>query len=384
VCNHLTRLECPFRCFDRKGIPDVDGKPAEIIKPIETRYKGYRFRSRLEARWAVWFDHLGLEWQYEPERFPVGDCTYLPDFWLPDLGCWAEVKGVVDQSTLDLLVAAANPHGGLPADPTGRAWARSDGPARMLLLGQIPAPTGGWVHTRFDFREGEVHLSTVAFQSVMSVEVSRPMVSRPVLIGEPAPPSAGWVSSPERRSLLAGRDHGMLKRDGFVHEAYMAARSARFEYGDSGAPAKSVAAPVAVADATPALVSSSKLLFASESVPRPRSPRRRPPRPERSGPKVFEQMWPGMKTAIAERDPDLGDVLVSAKVALVRKRTVTLLFADERDRGVAAAGVDAICDAARVASGIGPWVFRCEQAEGWVAPPQPPAESPILFGPVSA
>lgn len=26
------------------------------IKPIETRYKGCRFRSRPEARWAVFFD----------------------------------------------------------------------------------------------------------------------------------------------------------------------------------------------------------------------------------------------------------------------------------------------------------------------------------------
>lgn len=26
------------------------------IKAIDTYYKGYRFRSRLEARWAVFFD----------------------------------------------------------------------------------------------------------------------------------------------------------------------------------------------------------------------------------------------------------------------------------------------------------------------------------------
>ncbi|MBK9515513.1 MAG: hypothetical protein IPO05_18320 [Flavobacteriales bacterium] len=52
-----------------------------MIKPIETRYKGYRFRSRLEARWAVFFDALGLEWEYEPEGFDLGDGVYyLPDF----------------------------------------------------------------------------------------------------------------------------------------------------------------------------------------------------------------------------------------------------------------------------------------------------------------
>lgn len=51
------------------------------IKPIETVYNGYRFRSRLEARWAVFFDALGVEYEYEPEGFtlPSGE-KYLPDF----------------------------------------------------------------------------------------------------------------------------------------------------------------------------------------------------------------------------------------------------------------------------------------------------------------
>lgn len=52
-----------------------------MIKAIETRYKGYRFRSRLEARWAVYFDALELEWEYEPEGFDLGNGEYyLPDF----------------------------------------------------------------------------------------------------------------------------------------------------------------------------------------------------------------------------------------------------------------------------------------------------------------
>ena len=29
---------------------------ADLIRPIETEYRGYRFRSRFEARWAVFFD----------------------------------------------------------------------------------------------------------------------------------------------------------------------------------------------------------------------------------------------------------------------------------------------------------------------------------------
>jgi len=64
------------------------------IKAIETRYKGYRFRSRLEARWAVFFDAIGMKWEYEVEGFDLGVYGwYLPDFWLPEIGVWVEIKG---------------------------------------------------------------------------------------------------------------------------------------------------------------------------------------------------------------------------------------------------------------------------------------------------
>lgn len=64
-----------------------------LIKSKETIYKGYKFRSRLEARWAIFFDALGIEWEYEPEGFvlPTGT-SYLPDFYLPYFGCYFEVK----------------------------------------------------------------------------------------------------------------------------------------------------------------------------------------------------------------------------------------------------------------------------------------------------
>lgn len=60
------------------------------IKAIETEYKGYRFRSRLEARWAVFFDALEYDWEYEPEGFDLGNLYYLPDFKIGD--DWYEVK----------------------------------------------------------------------------------------------------------------------------------------------------------------------------------------------------------------------------------------------------------------------------------------------------
>ncbi len=58
-----------------------------MIKAIETFYDGYRFRSRLEARWAVFFDTLDVRYIYEREDFDLGEAGwYLPDFWLPDQG----------------------------------------------------------------------------------------------------------------------------------------------------------------------------------------------------------------------------------------------------------------------------------------------------------
>jgi hypothetical protein len=67
------------------------------IRPIATRYSGFLFRSRLEARWALFFDELGIKWLYEPQGFEVDGRAYLPDFCLL-LGemLWAEVKPAID------------------------------------------------------------------------------------------------------------------------------------------------------------------------------------------------------------------------------------------------------------------------------------------------
>lgn len=50
------------------------------IKAIPTTAFGCRFRSRLEARWAVLFDTLGWPWEYEPQGFALPSGNYLPDF----------------------------------------------------------------------------------------------------------------------------------------------------------------------------------------------------------------------------------------------------------------------------------------------------------------
>ena len=80
------------------------------IKPIETIYNGYRFRSRLEARWAVFLDSLGVKYEYEPEGFRLPDGSmYLPDFRVmchasrgqdcEPFPLYIEVKGQMDEAS---------------------------------------------------------------------------------------------------------------------------------------------------------------------------------------------------------------------------------------------------------------------------------------------
>ena len=64
------------------------------LKAIETRYRGHRFRSRTEARWAVAFDAANIEYEYEKEGFELSTGRYLPDFWLPGRSEWGEIKGL--------------------------------------------------------------------------------------------------------------------------------------------------------------------------------------------------------------------------------------------------------------------------------------------------
>jgi hypothetical protein len=63
-----------------------------MIKAIETLYLGCRFRSRLEARWAVFFEAMNVKWYYEHEGYALSSGWYLPDFWLPGLELHVEIK----------------------------------------------------------------------------------------------------------------------------------------------------------------------------------------------------------------------------------------------------------------------------------------------------
>jgi hypothetical protein len=59
------------------------------FKAIPTRYADVEFRSRLEARWAAFFDALGWKWEYEPAELD----GWIPDFRL-NFPCpvWVEIK----------------------------------------------------------------------------------------------------------------------------------------------------------------------------------------------------------------------------------------------------------------------------------------------------
>ncbi len=75
------------------------------LKAIQTPYNGYLFRSRLEARWAVFFDACGVDYEYEPEGYDLGNgLKYLPDFLLHGVDgrdggdLYIEVKGQMNDN----------------------------------------------------------------------------------------------------------------------------------------------------------------------------------------------------------------------------------------------------------------------------------------------
>jgi hypothetical protein len=225
------------------------------ITPIETRYAGCRFRSRLEARWAVFFDKLGVEWQYEPQGYVVNGKPYLPDFLLPKLQALVEVKGDAEQLDLELLSS-------LPAS--------MDGVHHVLVLGPIPNPEFGAVPTHsmftpvWDFhylvskRQEEQHkLAGPAFKAIEGLPDEEADAVRKFIrfLGSPSrnhvvhqrffpvPSSSGFwpmVVGPanlvqSKADVLVPDPVKLYAVQPTIEAAYEAARSARFEHGESGA-----------------------------------------------------------------------------------------------------------------------------------------------------
>jgi len=101
---------------------------------VPTEYRGHRFRSRVEARWAVFFDVLRVPYEYEPETFDVGGQWYLPDFVIrpdpqhgrvffevkgeqPNVEELAKAKGLAAVTKMGVLISMGNFSSGYAAFP---------------------------------------------------------------------------------------------------------------------------------------------------------------------------------------------------------------------------------------------------------------------------
>lgn len=58
----------------------------DSLSHFKVTYRGLRFQSVLAARWAAFFDILGVEYLHEPQTFKVRSTVYSPSFFLPKLG----------------------------------------------------------------------------------------------------------------------------------------------------------------------------------------------------------------------------------------------------------------------------------------------------------
>jgi len=193
------------------------------IAPLETRYHGCRFRSRLEARWAVFFDKLGIPWQYEPQGFQIGEETYLPDFYLPQSKTWVEVKGAEEDFLTRGALYSAAASGALPG--TEKTWGTDAG---LLVLGPLPHIDFGDMlptHTLLQNDPEGLRRSFAAFHSLKSLQTVA------TWDGPVGPPQL-----PDRRGLPFIATAGYPPADVMDHaaRAYIAANEARFEYGERG------------------------------------------------------------------------------------------------------------------------------------------------------
>ena len=137
------------------------------ISAKETKYKGIWFRSRLEARWAAFFDLIGVKYHYEPFDLPGWSPDFLiqndvmdagPITWLlevkpilaPDDALFNKIEGAleagVSANAAPLLVGLA-PRFEYRYDPPHVAWGRYGGKAHDMSL-LVIIPTSEWPKAR--------------------------------------------------------------------------------------------------------------------------------------------------------------------------------------------------------------------------------------------
>ena len=196
------------------------------IKAIETEYNGYKFRSRLEARWAVFFDNAGIEYQYESEGYELkGGERYLPDFFIPDChspfgnDLFVEVKAKEPEEVECKKARQLSEESGIP----------------VLIVSQIPKTcvfqkdAGQFSHKRSD---GSEYVANLAGLSTIDKEVFDDTwlfvnginFDCGVYIDISNPP----VSECHNARLTIGLD--VI----WSHKSYRKARQARFEFGCKG------------------------------------------------------------------------------------------------------------------------------------------------------
>lgn len=185
------------------------------MKAIETHYAGCRFRSRLEAKWCVFFQQMSIRWEYEPQGFTFDGRAYLPDFLLPDTRTWIEVKGSENALGYDLMEAFAL------ALPRGE---------RVVLLGPIPETkaAGDWDWGWQSLHSCEMDEDRYVFGEWVGFGPGEPTVLTETSCSTPFDGGReGWLTPVENTTGPCAA------------AAYDAARMARFEHGESGPPARS-------------------------------------------------------------------------------------------------------------------------------------------------
>lgn len=194
------------------------------MTPIQTAYKGYNFRSRLEARWAVFFDHLGVKWEYEPEGFEIDGQRYLPDFRTISpqrLVSWYEIKPLVgaDDSKFNAFQKQL-----WDTTNDGAALLQGD-PFHALTNGMCVCPRcGGISKDRYDIL-GSNDIGLLCQQCDFSTPIGGGHPFEHGLLTQ-CTTHKGWV-------VWSHRDHSLVLAK--ISRASEAARSARFEHGQSGA-----------------------------------------------------------------------------------------------------------------------------------------------------
>ncbi len=87
--------------YKNKGSFKNDHKPFEI-KEYKNRYKTGRYkgifmRSSWEILFAKCLDRNNIKWLYEPKTFKLDIGYYRPDFYLPEIDNYLEIKGFLDK-----------------------------------------------------------------------------------------------------------------------------------------------------------------------------------------------------------------------------------------------------------------------------------------------